>query len=541
MTATAVGLTEPTAAEVRSALEEVLVPHLLGLLSSRQAGHCMRVTELDGDLGSRLVTRLRTATLPGTVVCLLATDEEVAKGDDTLVTSTQLVELRNRPVEETSGPLLVFVPPGLRASAEDSFGVATFEEIEVGNAYGMLREELMGRVPAALRDGIERLSAVLGGKKDGRSTDQAWVRYLLTVAANDYEADAAGAAVYCFGLVPDLGLFKSAHDVPERVGRNRVHVDDLSRNELDERQRVLSLGLSDHAFTASLARFAGKVGLEDRNVWTRRIITDRDNRGLTFDKWPAPSEREIALKIDVRAVGLPVVGSDPEHLKKYPVLERLAGQPYLVAGPTGAKDIAAAFSVDPALTPTDGLLKLRVELVSEDGEPTGKAVNVTAGARPKSAYKGTIRNLRRAQLDEGWHRLIVTAIAETDRRIVVAPSSGQSELFYVVNADENEEPPETRAQRYESLTHAIERLAFGRLVDGRAAKALTPGDVSWVNGPRSSAYASANIHVAGGVGVEVRLSRLLTQIERDTLISPRELGLVAARYQPGGRSDGARS
>ena len=136
MTVAAVGLTEPTAADVRSALEEVLVPHLLGLLSARQAGHCMRVTELDGDLGSRLVTRLRTATLPGTVVCLLASDEEVAKGDDTLVTSTRLVELRNRPVEEASGPLLVFVPPGLRASAEDSFGVATFEEIEVGDAYG---------------------------------------------------------------------------------------------------------------------------------------------------------------------------------------------------------------------------------------------------------------------------------------------------------------------------------------------------------------------------------------------------------------------
>ncbi|MET7283305.1 hypothetical protein ABZS29_34080 [Kribbella sp. NPDC005582] len=525
MTVTAIGLTEPTAAEVRSALEEVLVPHLLGLLSARQAGHCMRVTELDGDLSSRLVTRLRTATMPGTVVCLLATDEEVTNGDDTLVSSTQLVELRNRPVEESSGPLLVFVPPGLRASAEDSFGVATFEEIEVGNAYAILREELMGRIPAVLRDKLEKLAAVLGGKRDGRSIDQAWVRYLLTIAANDYEVDAAGAAIYCFGLVPDLALFTSGDEVSERIGRNRVHVDDLSRGELDERQRVLSLGLPDLSFTAGLARFAGKVGLEDRNVWTRRIIIDRDSRGLTFDKWPAPSEREIALKVDVHTVGLSVVGDDPEHLRRYPSLERLAGQPYLVAGPSGAKDVVAAFTVDPALTPTDGLLKLRVELVSEDGTPTGKAINVTAGARPKSTYKGTIRNLRKAQLDEGWHRLVVTPVAETDRRIVVATDSGQSELFYVVNADEDEEPPETRAQRHESLTHAIERLSFGRLVDGRPARELAPGEVSWVNGARSSSYASANVHVAGGGSVEIRLSRLLTQIERDTLISPRELGM----------------
>ncbi|PSL08136.1 DNA helicase HerA-like ATPase [Haloactinopolyspora alba] len=525
MAATAVGLTEPTMADRRSALEDVLVPHLLALLSNRQAGHCMRVTELDGELGSRLVHRLRTATLPGTVVCLLANDEEVASGDDMLVTSTQLVELRNRPVEETSGPLLAFVPPGLRASAEDSFGVATFEEVEVGNAYGMLREELMSRVPTSLRDGIDRLQHALAQKKDGRATDQAWVHYLLTIAANDYEPDAAGAAIFCFGLVPDLALFKTLDDVSGRVGRNRVHVDDLSRSDLAERQRVLSLGLADPGFIARLGRFVGKIGLEDRGIWTRRIITDRDNRGLTFDKWPAPNEREVQVEIDVHIVGLPVVGDDAEHLKNYPVLETLAGQPYLIAGPTGAKDIAATFGIGPALTTADGLLKLRVELVAEDGEPTGKAVNVAAGVRPKSNYKGTIRNLRKAQLDEGWHRLIVTPIAETDRRIVTGPSSGMSELFYVVNADESEEPPETRAQRYESLTHAIQRLAFGRLVDGRPGKELTPGEVSWVNGSRTSAYASANVHVAGGGGVEVRLSRLLTQIERDTLISPRELGM----------------
>ncbi|MGY1782245.1 methylation-associated defense system ATP-binding protein MAD8 [Geodermatophilus sp. SYSU D01036] len=503
----------------------MLVPHLLGLLTSRQAGHCMRVTELDGELAARLVHRLHTATLPGTVVCLLATDEEVAQGDDILVTSTQLVELRNRPVEGTSGPLLVFVPPGLRASAEDSFGVATFEEIELGNAYALLRAELISRVPASLRGGIFRLEQALTAKRDNRSTDQAWVRYLLTLAANDYEPDAAGAALYCFGLVPDLALFTDVEDVPERVGRNRAHVDDLSRGELDERQRVLSLGLTDADFTARLARFAGKIGLEDRAVWTRRIITDRDNRSLTFDRWPAPSEREIQLKIDVHAVGLPVVGDDPEHVKTYPVLETLAGQPYLIAGPAGAKDIAATIAIDPALTTADGLLKLRVELVSEDGEPTGKVVNVAAGARPKSSYKGTIRNLRKAQLDEGWHRLIVTPLADTDRRIVTAPASGMSELFYVVNADESEEPPETRAQRYESLTHAIQRFAFGRLADGRPDKELTPGEVSWVNGSRTTAHASANVHIAGGGGVEIRLSRLLTRIERATMSSPRELGM----------------
>src|SRR5689334_12580746 len=123
MIATTVGLVEPGPADVRHALEDVLVPRLLSLLTARQAGHCMRVTELETDLALRLVQRLRTATLPGTMVCLLAAIEQIREDTTgSLVSSTKLVELRNRPVEESTGPLLVFVPPGLRASAEDSFG-----------------------------------------------------------------------------------------------------------------------------------------------------------------------------------------------------------------------------------------------------------------------------------------------------------------------------------------------------------------------------------------------------------------------------------
>ena len=113
MTATTVGLVEPAPADVRSALEDVLVPRLLRLLITRQAGHCMRVTDLEPEMALRLVQRLMTATLPGTVVCLLAADEHVrADTSGALVSSTKLVELRNRPVDGTTGPLLVFVPPG---------------------------------------------------------------------------------------------------------------------------------------------------------------------------------------------------------------------------------------------------------------------------------------------------------------------------------------------------------------------------------------------------------------------------------------------
>jgi hypothetical protein len=526
MTATMVGLVEPAPADVRSALEDVLVPRLLSLLTSRQAGHCMRVTELEIGLALRLVQRLRTATAPGTTVCLLTSDEQ-ARQDTTgsLVSSTKLVELRNLPVDETTGPLLVFVPPGLRASAEDSFGVATFEEIALGDAYRILREELLTKVPAALCEDIELLREALAQKNDGRGSDHAWVLYLLTVAANGHEAEAAGAAIFRFGLVPDPGLFTSGADMASRVGHNRMQVDELSRTELDERQRVLGLGLSDSAFTAKLAAFASRIGLEDRNAWTRRVITDRENRELTFGNWPAPRTREVAIGVDVHTLDLLRVGDDADHLERYPALKSLAGQPYLVAGANGTKKLTVQFKVDNPLTPADGLLKLRAEIVSEDGGPTGRAVSVAAGAKPKSDYKATVRNVHKTGLDEGWHFLTVYPVTDADRPVVVKSETGRSEAFFVVHADEDEVPPDSKAIRYESVLHAVEQIAFARCVDGKAPRDLKPGETTWSAPTKGGLNVSASVHIQGGCNIDIRLSSRLIDIERKTLLAPTEVGL----------------
>ncbi|MGH3904776.1 MAG: hypothetical protein ACRDTE_11380, partial [Pseudonocardiaceae bacterium] len=58
-------------------------------------------------------------------------------------------------------PLLVFVPPGTRASAEDSFGVATFEQIMLGRVYDELATRLLRELPPVLGQGIRDLFAVL--------------------------------------------------------------------------------------------------------------------------------------------------------------------------------------------------------------------------------------------------------------------------------------------------------------------------------------------------------------------------------------------
>ena len=74
------------------------------------------------------------------------------------VTSTKLVELRNPDAAgQQRPPLLVFVPPGTHASAEDSFGIATFEEVPLGDVYADLAARLLAELPADLRRAVTEI------------------------------------------------------------------------------------------------------------------------------------------------------------------------------------------------------------------------------------------------------------------------------------------------------------------------------------------------------------------------------------------------
>ena len=98
------------------------------------------------------------------------------------MTSTKLVELRN-PDEagRQRPPLLVFVPPGTHASAEDSFGVATFEDIPLGDVYADLADQLLAGLPADVRRAVAEILDTIEEEKWPHATSYARARFLLTI------------------------------------------------------------------------------------------------------------------------------------------------------------------------------------------------------------------------------------------------------------------------------------------------------------------------------------------------------------------------
>ncbi|URM95114.1 hypothetical protein LUW76_12770 [Actinomadura madurae] len=522
------GLRELQEQDVETALERVLVPRLSGQLAARLPGHCMRVTEIETSLAVRLCRRVRSAVGNGARVFVLGSEPAVPA--DVAVTGTKLVELRNPDAQgRQRPPLLVFVPPGTHASAEDSFGVATFEELVLGDVYAELAARLLAELPDALRRGIEEMFTVIEDQGWAYAGDYARSRYLLTIQLNDNDPLAAGAAVFELGLVPDFELFADPAHVQTRTGRNIGHMRVLSATERPERQRVIELGLTDSRFRQRLAEFLVRTGLEDVRAWTRRIVVDRENWNLAFQHWPLREEQPAeALRIVVGDLDLPRAGDSPEHAD-HAVLRNMTGQPFLHSGRQGQSQLPLTFTVDPHPRRVPGLAKFVVQLVSEDSGPTGVATTVRLGKTAKNTYKAALKKLRSAELEQGWHFVRVTPQDAEGVPLPVetahdgADLGNESDRFMVVTDDDFEDtPPPQRVSREVGVSQALRRLEFRSLEEARDWRSVACKSVAWKNADGTGRHVLRARFGAHG-SAEIPLAPPLLEVQRRLLAEPDRL------------------
>ncbi|WP_373378926.1 ATP-binding protein [Cupriavidus nantongensis] len=535
------GLRELTSQELNAALESVLLPRLSKLLAARDLGHCMRVTDLDRELMIRLAGGLRAA-VPSANVVVLADDSLRALAPDLAVSSTKLVELRNPlPNDELRPPLLVFVPNDLRASAEDSFGVATFEEVSIDGSYAELNAQLITQVPANLRVAVEAcLSELRRGDARWRYADDAAVaRYLLTCQVNDFDQEAMGAALFELALVPDFELFQQAERAPVRVGRNRECVERVTWSTKTERVRALELGLLDPAFCKQLGEFFSRVGVANPREWTQLVVRDRVHWPLAFNKWlfeDGGVNPDTIYIGDVVLPDLPVVKDDNED----PRLAELIGHRVLPISKTGLKKFSVSFRVDPVPSKVEGLSRFVAEVVSRDNGPTGLRRRKAAWTKGTDSGVIAFSSIGKIDWEEGWHFVRVYAETEDGDRIPLADGEGNpvrfnsdaseahanpndSDLFYVLADDEVEvEPPQRAVPREPSLMHALLRARFAAVAQDRDPSSVSITGCAWVE--RSSKAAASGETLEVRLGKEgkanVLVSGVLAGLERAFLDDP---------------------
>jgi DNA phosphorothioation-dependent restriction protein DptH len=511
------GLREITSADWYAALEGVLLPKLVGVLNGKEAGHCMRVTDLDRGLMVRLAGSLRAA-VPTASVVILADEELQAEAAALAVSSTKLVELRNPlPSDELRPPLLVFVPNDLRAAAEDSFGVATFEEVSIDGAYGELIAQLLSEVPPFLRGALEAvLHEIRRVENRWRYADDSSVgRYLLTGKLNNFEPDAMGAALCELALIPDFELFSQPEHAPARAARNRECIEAITWSTRTERARALELGLQDAIFCKELGEFFARVGVTDPRELCLQIVRERANWRLAFNRWVFedggvnPASMFIG---DVSLPDLPTVTADSDDSR----LAELIGHRILPVSQKGLKKFGVSFRVDPVPSKITGLSRFVAEVVSKDNGPTGLRRRKAAWGKPTDTGAISFTSIGKIDWEEGWHFVRVYGETEDGDRIPLLGAHGnalqtgsdvaemqpnESDLFYVLTEDDVEvEPPQRAVPRDASLMHAWFRARFSAVSQGLNPASVSITGVSWIE--RSTKAVSATSEM-----LEVRLGK----------------------------------
>ncbi|MCV2459438.1 hypothetical protein OEB94_09210 [Streptomyces sp. ICN988] len=536
------GLNEITEAQWRDALEHALLPRLASVLRGREAGHCMRLGDLDTELATRLTRGLRTA-VPDSQVFVLG-NETPHLPADVAVSSTKLVELRNP--DERGGlrpPLLVFVPPGTRASAEDSFGIATFEQLSLSDVHQNLKASLLREVPDALRPAVTELLDRLAADDWPGASGQATVRYLLTLRENDFDPMAAGAAVFLLGLIPDFELFQDLAVITRKADRNRKTVMRLTDSAATDRQRVLALGLPQNspghqAFVRRLVEFAADAGLDEPGRWCRAIAVDQDNWPLAFHNWPRenePGHERVGIEVEELS-SLPKAGQNQDDLRNHPALERLFGAQYLLPG--GLTSLPVTFTVEPDARHIPGLARFAVQIYAEsetDGDagtttasPTGFTATVSVTRTAKTRFKATIKlkRGRNADWEEGWHFVRVTPLDSGGDAMPVLGADGtrrpdESDRFYVVPDGEFDDPPVRRSQHAPGLAQAVNKLRFSALAEGRDPARVVCRDIGWAARTARTWPLKASFGAVGSVTIDLPIP--LAEAEERMLARPHAL------------------
>ncbi|HOQ42546.1 MAG TPA: hypothetical protein PLG94_12225 [Smithellaceae bacterium] len=513
-------------AKLNAAIADLLSPKILAKLDDRRPGHCMRISDLNDEVMECLCKQLRRTRPDGNIFILGNYEHE---GEPYRITSTKLVELRNLDDKsELRQPLMVFIPASLRTSAEDSFGVATFEDIQFPKIYEELMESLLDCLPPTFISHVRDIFAILAEEQWLFADSVAKVRFLLTALDNGIDGESLGASLYELTLVPDFKLFADPAMVNGKIRRNIKSVRELMTSDKSVRGRVADLGLSDKIIESSLFVFFDKYDIQEPEVWTQYIATDKNWWGISFDKWTFREELSLEkISLAVLETDLPVVREDETDDQ----LSGLVGQQVLV--PNDRRKMNVVFEVAPHPSKVNGLGYFTVQIISQSDGPIGKSKKIKAWTTPKLQCTVSLSKLNKFEFIEGWHFIRVlpwTAdgdpiLLEANEDPDIIKRSYESEPFYVLpDGNMEEEPPQRAIPTEESLEHALFRLQLTALADERDPDEILPTEVTWAEGKRSQKTLRQDTLLAkfGREGaIQIHLSRILKTIEQRLLTEPR--------------------
>ena len=368
-------------------------------IKQAQAGHCLKITGLALKELQKLIGMLRPIN-PDVQVFILS-DE--LSGDD-YICATKLIELRNA----SSKAILALIPVNSRTSAEDSYGDATFRNLNVASLHDAFYHNLQEEIPDSYRHIWSNLVPLFAEK---RLPNDIVMNYLLYVDSKSYADEAWGEGLYLLGMIPDAALL-DANNLRYRYMLNYDHCASvLCDYALPTPDRVSNLPLKPNTLQKELISFFNNErGLVDRYVICQRIHEKYPQFNLS--KWPFNRDEgddDEEKNVIVRAEIIP--GIDPQK-----ELYKNKDGNYIVNLFEGKKcgKVKLTISSEPAPKDDARIDAFQVVIMSRDDFAEGQVVRKFKLTTNRNQSRNITVELKYGTIEDGDYMLAVHALGKDD-------------------------------------------------------------------------------------------------------------------------------
>lgn len=493
-------------------LAQLILADLKTVVDTRQAGHCIQITDLPTELMNIICQQLRVERPACETYVLNPNPEQTWQ-----VTSTKLVERRNA----GEAVIVVFLPPDLHTSAEDSFDISTFERFPISHLYQRLRTQLVRNLPVNIRSIVEEIIREFECRQD----DLAICRYLLAIQHASDKFMAIGLGLYHLGLVPDLKLWESRDVLRPQLNRNKKAVEILSNTDAPIFSKIQALNLKEERTPKLLYHFFEQQGSFTPSVWLPAIVRPECIDTLTFDKWDF--REPVTGTID--EITFVDVGTSEKNDDGYPMFTIQTGKKH-------ENKLKVTWETTPPPLQCKDLTAFTIEIM-QDGSPISEARTIKVGTSPQKRRSTTLKDLEKLILEEGLYYFRISAWAASG----VLLDSAESESIFFKSEEPGEDggtgiPPKTQRQFtvtsvYEAMLRTQVNLrqkdkTIEELLEN-LDKTKSPVEMNWITPERriggrytdqfTIKYNPANQYV-------LPVNAILRRIEQETLADADSLG-----------------
>lgn len=393
-------------------------------------GTCMKLCNLSLDDMHKLRPML-LEKYPLLHIVILA---EIDDPSQEYVSATHLIELRNK--EDQA--LLALIPAGLQTPAEDSYGNATFTDLDISDIDDLILKALYSQMPDSLGEYVkESISMSIPGFNRIRE-----IAFMLTLRENSWNKEAIGLNLDCLGLLPDSTQISNTNEWKRRLVYNRRCASIISDFSVPVPDRIGSLPISADSNQLEIARFLNEANTNDRFELMSAIHQSSDYEKLDFAFWKLPQiENHSLLKITVkelRSKDIQYDGTDKFICIKH--------------GKTSSIKIRIVTDPSPKDFPT--LKKFRIKLITTDGHEECKEIKSFKVSESTRNYRDVSIKISENDFEEGTYYFRVVGEDDSGAPLNIEDDFGEEQIQSMWEKEREENGDHAHYQEFKEIHQA---------------------------------------------------------------------------------------